>query len=135
MNFVIKGVVLHGSVGNFGGVVGLRLPGQGVLHPLNIISIGEVISSMSSTGFFSVLGGIDGHLSLDKQILKFKSLYEVGVPDISSVAELKVFVHLRDLMHFFAALFEQILSSEDGSVSLHGLLELTSDLGWGMLTL
>jgi hypothetical protein len=127
--------VLHGSVGNFGGVVGLRLPGQGVLHPLNIISIGEVISSVSSTGLFSVLGGIDGHLTLDEQILKLKSLYEIGVPDISSIAELKVLVHLGDLMYFIAALLEQILSSEDGSVSLHCLLELASDLGWGMLTI
>ena len=37
-------------------------------------------------------------------------------------------------MDLLAALLQQVLFSEDGSVPLHSLLESTSDLGSGVLT-
>ena len=97
-----------------------------------VISIGEVVSGMGTTRLLSVLSSIDSHFSLKEKILKLESFDQVSVPDVSSVRNADVLVLLRDLVDLLAALLEEILASEDSSVSLHGLLHGQSDFSCGL---
>ena len=106
-----------------------------MLHPGVVVSVGEVVSGMGSTRFLSVLSSIDCHLSLEKKVLKLESLNQVGVPDVSSVGDANMLILLRDIVELLAALLEEVLTSEDSSVSLHSLLHGESDLGSGLSTL
>lgn len=94
LNLVVKGVVANISVGNFGLLMSGRLPGEGMLHPLNIISIWVVISGVSTSGFLSVLGSVHGHLTLNQEVFELKSFDQVSVPYVTSVTELKVLIFL-----------------------------------------
>ena len=105
---------------------------ESVLHPLVIESLSEVISSVGSTGLFSVLGGEHGHLGLDHQVLKLHCLDQVSVPDVAAVADSDVSDALGNLVKLVTALLEVILTTEHSGVFLHSLLHLQSDLGsWG----
>ena len=94
MDLVIKGVVADSSVGKLWLVMSCRLPGESMMHPINIISIWIVISGMGTTGFLSGLSGIDRHFSLDQKVFKFKCLDEISVPYMSSITELKILIFL-----------------------------------------
>jgi len=119
---VIQSFVTNVPVLN-GGVLGCSLLiGECVHHPGVVLSLREVVSGMSTSRLFSVFRGVHNHLSIDKQVFKFKCLDQIGVPDLSSVANFNVIVHLRDVVHFLAAFFKPILSSKDGGVSLHSSL-------------
>ena len=100
-----------------------------MLHPFVIESLCEIVTGVGTTGLLSVFGGKHGHLGLDHEVLKLHSLNQISVPDVATVADSNIGDVLRVVVKCFAALLEVILSSEDGSVFLHGLLHVTSDLG------
>ncbi len=104
-------------------------PDEGVLHPILVVSLGEVVSCMGSTGFLAILCGIDSHLSLEKEILELEGLDKICVPDVTAVCDADVLIHVTDVIELLASLFEKILLSEDGSVALHYLLHGYADLG------
>jgi len=106
-----------------------------VLHPSVVISVREVVSGMSAARLLSVLSSVDSHFSLKEEVLKLESFDQVSVPDVSSVRDADVLVLLRDVVDLSAALLEEILASEDSSVSLHGLLHGQSDLSCGLSSL
>ena len=103
-------------------------------HPCVIESIWEVISSVGSSRFLSVLGGEHGHLCLDHQVLKLHCLDQVSVPDLATVRNTDIGDALGIFVQCIASLFEVILTSEHGSVFLHGRLHLRSDHGCGGTT-
>jgi len=106
-----------------GGVLGRSLlVSECVHHPGAVLSLREVVSGMRTSRLFSVFSGVHDHLSIDKQVFKFECLDQIGVPDLSSVANFNVIVHLGDVVHFLAAFFKPVLSSKDGGVSLHSSL-------------
>jgi len=106
-----------------------------VLHPSVVVSVGEVVSGMSTAGLLPVLSSIDSHFSLKEEVLKFESLDQVSVPDVSSVGNADMLVLLGDVVDLRAALLEEVLASEDSSVSLHDLLHGQSDLSSGLSSL
>jgi hypothetical protein len=134
LNLVVKGLVDHSSVGDLRFLLGAGSLAQSVLHPVDIVTLGEVISSVSTARFLSVLGGVHGHLTLDKEVLELHGLNQVGVPDLSTIGDSDSVVVLRNGVEFLASLFEIILSSEDSSVSGHALLELKSEFSSGVVT-
>jgi len=70
---------------------------QGVLHPVHIVAVGEVLLSMGSTGFLPSLCGIHLLHCLVEQILQLERLDEVRVPDHASVADTNILVLFHDL--------------------------------------
>jgi hypothetical protein len=116
------------SVVDLGDVGDIVEPGKSVLHPLLVVSLREVVSGMGTTRFLSVFGSIDSHLSLKKEVLELKCLNQISVPDVASVRNSDMLVLLGDIVELLAALLEKILTSENSSVSLHGLLHGESDL-------
>ena len=99
-----------------------------VHHPFVIESFGEVVPSVSASGFFSVFGSIHGHLGLNHEILKLQGFYQVCVPNVSTVTDANIRDALRGVMKSFATLLKIILSAENGSILLHGLLHFTTNL-------
>lgn len=57
---LIKGLVLDGSVAQVNLAVGLLLPGEGVLHPVDIVTLGVVLTGVSTTGLLTVGSGSSG---------------------------------------------------------------------------
>ena len=135
LDFVIKGCVNNISVCNLWLVLSFGLVGESVLHPVLIVSLLEVVSGVGTSGLLSVLSGENGHFSLNKKILELKSFYKISVPYITPIAYFNVGEHLRNFVDLLAALLKEILSPEDSGVSLHGLLQLASNLGGGVLAL
>lgn len=125
----------HSAVVDLGVVGNIVEPHEGVLHPLLVVSVGEIVSSVSTARLLSVFGSNDCHLSLKEEVLELESLNEVGVPDVSAVGDADMLVHLRDILDLLDTLLEEILSTEDSSVALHGLLHGESDLGSGLCSL
>jgi len=68
-DFIIKGLVNDSSVLNPDFRLWSFAPSHSMLHPFLVVSVWEVISSMSSSRFFSVFSGIDGNLCALKKIL------------------------------------------------------------------
>ena len=99
-----------------------------VHHPFVIESFSKVIPSVSSSRFLSVFGSIHGHLSLNHEILKLQGFNQVCVPNVSTVTDANIRDALRGVMKSFASLLKIILSTENGSILLHGLLHFTTDL-------
>ena len=119
------------SESNFGLLSRVCQVCHSVLHPFVIETLSEVVSSMGTTGLFSVLGGKHSHFSLDHEVVQLHGLNEISVPDVTSVTDADVLHLLGGLVEHIAALLEVVLSAEDGSILLHGILHLASDLSGG----
>lgn len=115
--------------------MGVLLPCQGVLHPVLVVTVGEVLAGVSTTGLLSVggsLGGLDG---ASEEVTKLKSLNKVRVPDHAAVlsADLgELLVNIADLLD---TLVERLLGTENGNVGLHDLLHGEADLVGALGTL
>jgi len=68
-NLIIKGFLNNFSVLNSRLVNRVIKERHGVLAPCFVITIGEVVSGVGTSRFFSVLGGEHGHLGLNHQVL------------------------------------------------------------------
>jgi len=99
-----------------------------VLHPVVIVSVWVVISSVSTTGLLSVFSGKHGHFSLDNEVFELHSLDKVSVPDVATVADSDVLHLLSNFVQLVATLLQVVLASEDGSILLHSLLHFKSHL-------
>merc|ERR550532_1876417 len=74
------------------------------------------------------LGTHDGLSRAQHDVLKLERLDEIRVPDHAAVERLEVVQALVDVERLVTALLQQRLVAEDGSVLLHGLLELSSKI-------
>ena len=115
--------------------MGVLLPCEGVLHPVLVVTVGEVLAGVSTTGLLSVggsLGGLDG---ASEEVTELKSLNKVRVPDHAAVlgADLgELLVNIADLLD---TLVERLLGTENGNVGLHDLLHGEADLVGALGTL
>lgn len=57
---LIQGLGLDGAVSQVNLGVGCLLPGEGVLHPVLVITIGVVFTGMGTARFLAVSGGDSG---------------------------------------------------------------------------
>ena len=57
---LIQGVVLDGTVAQVDLAVGLLLPRESVLHPVLVITVGVVLTGVSTTRLLTVSGGNSG---------------------------------------------------------------------------
>jgi hypothetical protein len=80
-------------------------PHKCVLHPVLIISLWEIVSSVSSSRFFTVLSSVYSHFSLKKEVFKLKSFDQISVPNVATIGDANMLVLLRNVMKFRAALF------------------------------
>lgn len=115
--------------------MGVLLPCEGVLHPVLVVTVGEVLAGVSTTRLLSVggsLGGLDG---ASEEVTELKSLNKVRVPDHAAVlgADLgELLVNIADLLD---TLVERLLGTENGNVGLHDLLHGEADLVGALVTL
>lgn len=134
LDLVVKSLMNDITISNFSVLISSLLECERMLHPVDIISLRVVISGMSTARFLSVFSSIDSHLTLDEQVLQLESLNEISVPDLTAVSKLNILVHLRDIVNLLTAFLKQVLFTEDSGVTLHSLLEGTTDLGGGVFT-
>merc|ERR1719223_1683073 len=71
-NFVIKRSMAYGSICDFRLFMGFGLISKSMFHPINIVSIWEVIPSVGATRLLSVFGCIYCHFTLNKEVLKLE---------------------------------------------------------------
>lgn len=102
-----------------------------MLHPVDIVSVGVILSSVSSSGLLSSGGGGDGLDGVLHNVSKLKSLDEIRVPDHASVLDSNLVVLVVDLVHLLDSVVQRLLGPEDGGIGLHGLLHLQTDVGGG----
>lgn len=57
---LIQGVGLDGTVAKLDLTVGLLLPGESVLHPVLIVTVGVVLTGVGTTGLLAVGSGSSG---------------------------------------------------------------------------
>ena len=81
---------MHGTVHQLGGsrskqsVVVVR---HGVLQPVHVIALLEVLARVRSARLLAGLGGDHGAVRLLEQVLELEGLDEVGVPDHGAVGD------------------------------------------------
>mmetsp|Transcript_24546 Transcript_24546/g.38946 ORF Transcript_24546/g.38946 Transcript_24546/m.38946 type:complete len:210 (+) Transcript_24546:294-923(+) len=101
---------------------------QRVLHPDFIVAVWKILVCVCST---RLLAGLSRHHLLARlidQILKFKSLNQICVPDESAIFDANISVLLHDLGNFFRALLQIIGIPIHRCKLLHCNLELPSQI-------
>jgi len=71
-------------------VEGVRKARKRVLHPILVVSLSEIISGMCTSGFLPIFSSEHGHLGLNHEVLEFHGLNQIGVPDVSTVANAQI---------------------------------------------
>merc|ERR1719223_672743 len=100
-------------------------PGDGVLHPLLIVAIWEVLMCLCTTRLLAVFGPIHLLAGLVEQVLELHRLDEVCVPDQTAVGNTDILIFPHDINDKFFT-FHQILGiSVDRRMLLHHDLEFT----------
>mmetsp|Transcript_13092 Transcript_13092/g.11179 ORF Transcript_13092/g.11179 Transcript_13092/m.11179 type:complete len:292 (-) Transcript_13092:653-1528(-) len=102
---------------------------QSMFHPVFIISLGIIISGMSTSGFLSVFSSVHSLHSVNQKVLKFKGFTQISIPVQALVLDFNIVKLLIDIVHLGDTFLKKILDSEDSSMSLHGLLHGSSNLG------
>jgi hypothetical protein len=126
----VERLIVNRSVLNLN-LAALVDPRQSVLHPVSVITLREIFTSMSTTTFLSVLGAVHSHDGVEHQVLKFESLDQVGVPSQSAISDLKIGLFLECFVDELNTFLQDVTSSEDSAVVLHNLLHLQSQLSSG----
>ena len=65
-------------------------PGQGVLQPVLIVALGEILARMRAAALGAVGRRMDGRGRLQQQILELERLDQIGVPDERAVGDAHV---------------------------------------------
>jgi hypothetical protein len=99
-----------------------------VLHPVGVVTLGEVLASMSSTRLLTLLSTVHSLNGVEEQVLCLQSLNEISVPDHGAICCLELTQHLISLINELNTLGEDGSSTENGSVVLHNLLHVSADL-------
>lgn len=115
---------------------------EGVLHPLSVISLWEVVPGVRASALLSVFGSVNCLHGALEQVLQLQSLNEIRVPSEGSVLDANVWQHRVNFAHFLhpcplqvknpqsrrCTFFQSLLDSENGGVLLHGPLHLVPNL-------
>ena len=78
-------------------------PGRGVLHPLFVVPLGEILMRVGAAAFLAVVGAVDGDAGLADEVIELQRFDQIGVPDQRAVADL-------DVVHPFIGLGERGLA-------------------------
>src|SRR5690606_24327162 len=70
--------------------------------------------------------------SASQQVAELESLNQIRVPDHAAVLDTNIGVGLVDLDDLLNTLVERLLGTEDGDISLHGLLHGKADVRGGL---
>ena len=108
-------------------------PREGVFHPVDIVTVGEVLASVRTAALLALLGGVHGDLRVGHQVVELERLDEVGVPHHALVRHLEVVQSGGDLVNLLHALGQGLLRTEHGGVVLHHPLHRLPDIRGGVL--
>jgi hypothetical protein len=98
-------------------------PGERVLEPVVIVSLGKILARMSAAALRASERGMKTDACLGQHIVQFQRLGELRVEDHRTVGDLEVRSHhLDDASEHLQAGLEQRTVAEDGAVALHGPL-------------
>lgn len=86
------------TVAELGLTVRLLLPGESVLHPVLVVTVGVVLASVGATRLLAVGGGLSGLNGTSEKVAKLKGLDKVGVPDHAAVLGADLGEHLVDVV-------------------------------------
>lgn len=132
--------------------MGLLLEGQGVLHPVNIVTVGVVLAGVGTTRLLAVGSGGGGlgagavskcsksiresrgkrkNIRASEQIPELEGLNQVRVPDHAAVLDADLTESAVDLGDVADTIVQGLLGTENGDVRLHGLLHGQADVGGG----
>ena len=131
---LVKGGAGNLAVAKLDLAVGLLLPCQRVLHPVLVITVGVVLTGVSTTRLLSLgsgLGGLDG---ASQEVTELKSLDKIRVPDHAAVLGADLGELCVDVADLLDTLVERLLGTEDGDIGLHDLLHGEADLVGGLGT-
>ena len=104
-------------------------PCERVLHPVLIVTRGEILACMRAAAFLAVMRTLDGHRRLRNQVVEFECLDKIGVPDHRAVLHPDLGHVAVNASHEIAPFLQNILGAEHGAVILHGLLHPAPELG------
>merc|ERR1712151_264561 len=99
--------------------------GQGVLHPVDIVAVGEVLLGMGTSRLLPCLCRMDFLHGLIEQVLKLERLDEVGVPNHAAIRNADILVLLQNAIHDVLALGEVCRIAVHRRILLHVDLQLT----------
>lgn len=147
---LVEGVADDPAVAQLDLAVGLLLEGQGVLHPVDIVTLRVVLTGVGTTGLLAVGGRGGGlgtvelcqytlrifesnlgghHLRAGQKVPQLHGLDKVGVPDHAAVLDTDVLEHAIDLGDLANTRVQALLRPEHADLGLHGLLHGETDLG------
>lgn len=88
-HLVIKGLVMNGPVVQ-PDLAGFRVqPGEGVLCPVGVVPIREILASVSTSALLARLGTVHREDSLGKQVLELQRFHKIGVPVLTRTLALR----------------------------------------------
>ena len=128
---LIKSVHVDGSVHESGLTSteeSIIVISNSVLQPVDIITLLEVLTGVSTTRLLTGLSTNHSGVSLAHQVLELEGLHEISVPNHRAISDLDISDLLDNVVHLLATLLESLLSSEDSGVVLHGSLHLESEI-------
>lgn len=139
---LVEGVGDDGAVAELDLAVGLLLEGESVLHPVVVVTVGVVLTGVSTTRLLAV-GSRHGSLSAKnksvtgyphiykerqnnlragEKVLELQGLNKVRVPDHAAVLDTNILEHLVYLVDLADTLIQTLLHTEHTDIRLHGLL-------------
>mmetsp|Transcript_29876 Transcript_29876/g.75267 ORF Transcript_29876/g.75267 Transcript_29876/m.75267 type:complete len:214 (+) Transcript_29876:228-869(+) len=109
--------------------IGLVKEGEGVLHPVLVIAVREVLVRMRTAGLLACLSRVHLLRGLVDQVLELKRLDEVRVPDHAAVGDADILVLLHDAINHVLALEEVVSVAIHRRILLHVDLQLAAEVG------
>lgn len=107
------------------------MPRESVLHPVDIITVGVVLTGVSTSRLLTGDSRVGSLHGASEQVLELKGLNKVRVPDHGSVLGGNILESAGNISDSSDTILKRLLGSEDGNVSLHDLLHGESNLGSG----
>ena len=77
-------------------------PGQGMLHPVFIVPVGEILPSMTPSALLAIVRAMHGHQRTTEHVLQLQRLDQIGIPDHGAIGDLELAVGLPDLVDTLA---------------------------------
>lgn len=128
---LVQGMADVLSVAKLDLVTALLVPREGVLHPVDVVTLGVVLAGVGTTRLLtggSTVGGLHG---ASEQVLELQALGQVGVPDHGAVLGADVLEVAVNTGHVLNTAVERLLHTEDADIGLHGALHVLADGGGG----
>mmetsp|Transcript_27816 Transcript_27816/g.68381 ORF Transcript_27816/g.68381 Transcript_27816/m.68381 type:complete len:665 (+) Transcript_27816:128-2122(+) len=117
----VQGLRVHGAVPD-GDLALVVDPAHGVLHPVHVVAVGEVLARVRPAALLAPLRAVHGDLRVGHQVVQLQRLDQVRVPHQAAVRHLQVVQAAGHVVDLDAPLRQRLLRAEHGGVVLHGAL-------------